>query len=601
MKAPTSAVTDQAPSIGGSNIIASDLECVKGSPTTLPTLLSLGKDLHGLLISKMPLKDGVSLARTCHTLWDKTQPALLMKLLEEALSQRVVDGFCYLVDILELSPIFQRTCLNYSHLSKVLCRAAPLLDIMLKSDPSAAWKIAALSGMENIVLELLGKKMATTIDHYGYGVMAYYVLGGQLECLQRFLRRYHPPLNQKCYTAQDIEKFDPYYSLAVMASISGNIPLLEYLRDVLKYDLKKIFHAEKAPLHTETLLSAAFMGGDKATVEFLLTEGIDWRIGRDLCLFAAEFGHWKLVQWFEDEYGDQREIPVDAMLFAQYLCKTGNVSLLTEHLELFGMTRWHCREFVARGGHPEIFWEFVDSYDLSLDETFTVFKGEVSINPFNIGETISTSNEASLLHLLALEGHLSLLKTVLKDERLTDTVYVLDSYKQSLLHYAAKGGHWNVYSYLVKRYYRNQPLPLDKYGRNVAHAAASAGSAWFLRRLFQVSPALFTPVDSEGNSILHSATQPGDPLLLIMIIEEFGIDILATNNANQTVVDILVDAARDKRHYWNTLALLVDEYPHLLEIRLATGISLREAIIAQRTEEYFTNELMNPSQLTFPQ
>ena len=105
-------------------------------------LLDLDMDSHYTLMSALPLKVAVKLSMLSCTMWTKSQPTLFYRTLQESRTDRLMDGFCYLMDVIALSPELKDYPFNYQDLAKVLSRAGPLLDPMFKTDPRSTWKIA---------------------------------------------------------------------------------------------------------------------------------------------------------------------------------------------------------------------------------------------------------------------------------------------------------------------------------------------------------------------------------------------------------------------------------------------------------------------------
>lgn len=551
--------------------------------------IQLGRDVHSVIMSFCTMNDALRLASTCDALWKKSQPALINKLLEKDYSHYAEEGLSFLADVIELCPIFKKYRLNYPHLAIILSRAKSILEPMIKSDPDCAWKIAALCGMEDVVQELLGDKITTIRDQYGRGVMDYYALGGQLGCLQKFLRKHYPPQNQDpnppapeapLNAAQEEAKLtsfcqannDPTRQLAVMAALGGHEPVLVYCRDNLGYDLKGPF-TEKSPEGYEvTLLTYGVTGGHQATIDFLETNGVK-EPDRNLAFYAAARGHWLLYDKLA-KIKNPIETIEDAIYIAKYAARTGNLLLTLSLIEEYQLDPRQLIRDVVDGGRPEVFWHFVDKGWLSLTDTF--------------------GRDETVAHLLAQEGHLSLLREVLQKTTPEQSLYAVDFEGESLLFFAAAGGHFHIYSDVLAKDRKNKLAHFDHNQQTVAHLAAQEGMVWFLLRLHASNPELLELVDINGNTILHSAAKSGDPFFLRLIIDKFGIDLRAVNELGDMLIHNLIQLAPNAPHYWNSVCFILQHYDSdLLDIPNNAGLTVRQAIEDNHAERYFPEEMLN--------
>ncbi len=545
-------------------------------------LIKQGRDVQEYLCGFLSMRDTVSWGMACTTLWQRAQPILLKKLLQLRLTSRVIDGFDYLLDVIELSPIFEHYRLNYQELANILSNAEPLIDILFKNDPKCEWKIIALCGKENLVEELLGDKITTTVDSYGRGPLQFYTIGRRLECVKRHLARHFPPIGER-YTAEEIERFDPHHKLPTLAALVGDNEALEFFRDI-GYDLKKVYPHESRVADEETLLTYAYFGGHNDTVDFLLGAGVDPTIGPHPAIMSSEYGHWDL---WEREDHNLPESHEELLIVAKHACKMGNYPVALDLNTNHNIDFEDLVESVIQGGHSEIFWKFVNEEILSLDQRF------------NNGETV--------LHRLARAGHLNLIREVLKTPEGRKMLYELDDEGRCVLHHAALGGHFHVYDYLQTHNYADQDTPRDANGFTVAHCAAQSDYPWFLRRLHQKNPELLSLVANDDLTVLHYATLSNNPKLLIMLIEEFHMNWRTTNSGQQTLFEILLTVANtDEVHAkisntgnleskiitaWSTLAIMLEKYPDALDESTSEGESIRDILEAYRKDETFPGYL----------
>ncbi len=547
----------------------------------------LGRDVHSEVMSHLPVKDCVRLASSCFTLWDKSQGTLFKRVMQDASKHRGVDGLNFLADLIDFQPSLRQEGLNYRHLANVLTHAGSMLTNMVKTDPNSAWKIARVSGQKRVAERLLGrKKVATTTDLYGLGSKELDALGGHLDNLLLHLAEFHQPF--------DCEKVDPRYKLPKMASIGGHVGALKTLRDKLGYKLTKVFPKSTKEGYDETLLTYALMGGDIPTVDFLLAEGVNPYVGLHPAMSAADSGHWVLYDRFAKENNPIR-CQEDAIEVAQCAVKSGSLERVLSLIEQHRIPPKILAENVINGGNPVIFWHFIKMKWLLLTDTFT--------------------DGAHVQHLLARQGHLALLKDVLKNENATKAtsthnkkkltahaVYVLDEHGGTLLHYAAIGGQRAIYRFLLPFFDVSIVLIRDHYGSTVAHSSSEAGTIWFLKDLFQSEngPELIRQVDDFGATILHDAAVPGDPNFLLMIIKEFHIDVTSADNNKNTVVHHLANLALEKPFYWNAIAILLEAFPdaNLLDIPGEEDMTVREIISDNQAEAYFRPELLKAPTLS---
>ena len=295
---------------------------------------------------------------------------------------------------------------------------------------------------------------------------------------------------------------------------------------------------------TETLLHVAALGGNKATVDFLkqAQHGIDRRVDMNLARVASGGGHWALYEELAEEDNPLEDIDV-ATEIAQDAVRFGNLALACRVIEENKLDPKTLALDVINGGDPT-------TYRYAMKEGWFTLK-----DTFERGATVQ--------HLLARQGHFDLLIDLLNNDQERNAVYALDDYKQTLLHYAAVGGHWNIYCYLLKHYYQNKALPLDRHGNTVACSAARAGSVWFLKHLFysEGGPELVQMRDIHGESILFDAAHQCDSNLLIIIIEEFHIDVKSVDKSGNTVLHVLAKLAENDPTYWDPFEDIVRRYP----------------------------------------
>ncbi len=477
-------------------------QAIEKTPTqaSRPPLETLDKVPYHHLLSYLTTRDAVRLSMASSTLWKKSQPLLLLKFFRDSHQHSAIEGLSFLIDAIDLCPIFKKHRIDYAHLALTLTRAQPLLDTMLKSDPDCAWKIAAICDMTEATEALFqGDDIVTKRDQYNRGYMAYLVLGGNLSTLKAFIAQHHTPegfeddpTTAKFATILSIGDFDS--KLAIMAAIGGHIDILEFLRDELNYDLSVVFPAKEKNHHPETLLTYAVKSGDQATIDFLLAQGANPNIGRHLAFHAASSGHWLIYNKLTESGVPQEEI----RSIAEYAARTGNLTLTLSLIKDHHLNPTTLARDVIDGGHPNVFWHFVEQGWFTLDTQFS--RGEKPE------------------HLLAQEGHLELLKAVLERKKANNNaIYVLDNKGQSLSFYAAAGGHWHIHTYLLEKHDGTRLLQPDVNGNNIAHIAAEQGNVWFLKRLQQSNPALIQASTKNGNTILDCANINGAPNLLNMI------------------------------------------------------------------------------------
>ncbi|MBX9587152.1 MAG: ankyrin repeat domain-containing protein [Gammaproteobacteria bacterium] len=545
-------------------------------------LINQGRDIQEYICGFLSMRETVNWGMGCTTLWQRAQPILLKKLLQLKLTSRVIDGFDYLLDVIELSPIFQHYRLNYQELATILSNAKPLIDILFKNDPNCEWKIIALCGKEYLVEELLGDTITTTVDSYGRGPLHYYTIARRIDCVKRHLARHFPPKGER-YTAEEIERFDPHHKLPTLAALVGDNEALEYYRDI-GYDLTKVYSHKSRVANEETLLTYAHFGGHNDTVDFLLAVGVDPAVGPHPAIMSSENGHWDLWKREDHSLPESHE---ELLMIAKHACKMGNYPVALELNSNHNIACEDLVESVISGGHSDIFWQFLKEDIFTLDQRF------------NNGETV--------LHLLARAGHLNLIREVLKTPEGSKLLYELDDDGRCVLHHAAIGGHYHVYDFLFKHHYLDKEVPRDAQGLTAAHWAAQSDCPWFLRRLQRDNPDLLSLRTFDNSTVLHYAAVPNNPQLLIMLTEEFKTDWLTTNDNNQALFEVLLmfanaDEQQANLNYssylasktitaWNTLAIMLEKYPQALDQPTSEGDSIRDILEAYRKDETFPGYL----------
>ena len=542
--------------------------------------LSLGNDVHCLVLEQTEtVSDCVNLASCCFTLWSENQRAVFKRVLLEAHNHKGIDGLGYLGDMLESNPNLKREGINYRHLATILTRARTLLTTIIQMDPYCAWKIAAICGMKKTVKALLGSEISTKIDPYGRNVLAYYALGGQLDCMKELIEE-HPELLPLDNTTLS--------TLARMAAFGGHIPVLKYLKEEHGFQLNHKFPPTSEEGLPETLLTAAVSGGDIPTVMFLKEDehGIDPNVGVNLASIASDNGHFKLYDLLVEENNPIQDQD-DAIVIAQDAARYGNATRVISLVKDYKIPPHHLILDILIGGNPKLFWHALNNNWFSLDATF--------------------ENGATVQHILAREGHLELLKAVLKDTRAlkaehpnatkenqVHAAYVVDEHNQTLIHYAASGGKTEVYDYL-RPYFTD--LPVDNYGSSVAHVAAAAGAVWLLKKLFKSkdSNQVILAQDDQGASILHDAANCGEPNFLVMMIDEFHLDPKSKDNYGRTPLHILANLAENNIWMWDSIKYLLSRYPDekLDSIPDGMGKTVRAIFEEWKASEDITGELID--------
>jgi hypothetical protein len=307
-------------------------------------------------------------------------------------------------------------------------------------------------------------------------------------------------------------------------------------------------------------------------VDFLKEEqhGIDHRVDMNLARVASGGGHWALYEELAEEDNPLEDIDV-ATEIAQDAVRFGNLALACRVIEENKLDPKTLALDVINGGDPK-------TYRYAIKEGWFTLK-----DTFERGATVQ--------HLLARQGHFDLLIDLLNNDQERNAVYALDDYEQSLLHYAAVGGHWNIYCYLQRQ-------PLDLHESTIAHCAAAGGSVWFLKQLFKSEngPELINLRDKHGATILHHAANCGEPSILFMIIEEFGIDVTAKDNWGRTVLHRLAELAENDFTIWDAVVDLVQRYPEkkLADIPDINGKSVRQLFAEWKSKVNFQEDLFTP-------
>jgi len=524
-----------------------------------------------------------------------------VKALEETKHNQRLRSLNYLAEVHHFNPVLKKHGIELPLLANVSARISPLWDTIVLSDPYCALRIAALCGNEKAVDECLnGKDPLTQFDIYGRDIAFYYALGGNVDCLRRFIKRHF----QQDKTPFDRDHFDPDGQLAFAAAFGGSVPVLKYLCEELDYDLTEIVrsNSDADDIPPETILTAAIGSGNTEAVDFVLAKNVDPKSGYDPAYCASIVGQWELYERFSK---DQNPITSaeNSTEFALEIAKnallTGNLDLALELIEEYELETSKLKLAVVQGGHPKVFWHFVDKGWLSLADTFE--KG------------------ATVQHLLAQQGDLELLTAVLSDERAAKaktenaddekskrlaSFFVQDNEGWSLFHYAAAGGQWIIYCYLRTILGENTPIPVNNSGATIAHIAAASGSVWFLQHLNETEEErqLIHSVNKTNKAtVLHAAAYSPDPLIIMMLTDdEFKLDPAAIDDQGNTVVHYLAwhAYAKDDSNRWEVIMALLIRFPEkgLLDIPNHAGTTVRELIYKYQAEEYFTEETLNNNQ-----
>jgi ankyrin repeat protein len=549
-------------------------------------LVTINDDMIFGLLSFLPFEDTLRFSMTCITLWVRNQNILLNKLLKQGPSHRVIEGLYYLKEMFELDsffvthpPVYSRpltaqasTVITVAHL---LTCTRHLLPTIIQQDPYSYWKIATVCGLGKEVAEIFklrSSNLYKIFDQYDRGFLDYSAIGGQLSQIEQVVVSTRVDVNNS-NEPFDLAKHDPNEKAAVMAALGGHVPVLRCLKK-LGYHLTREFSASPSANEPETLLTYAEMNGNKSTIAYLEKKGVNANAGKSLAFFAASSGHRKRCAELSLKRSPINDKEKDALRLTEFAILNGNLTAAIELINEHAIPKENVLVMVIIAGNAEIFWHFVENGWLKLDHRF------------DCGETVE--------HLLAQKGHLAILKTVLNDKRASHGVYAIDNAGKSILHYAAKGGRWDVYSYLLGNFDQAR-LPLrDANGVTIAHCAAAAGAVWFLRRLIQIDCPLLSEESADGSSILHAAAECGAPNVLIMIVEEIGIDIESLDKNANMVVHLLAQSAPQKPQYWNTLRVILERFDaqELLDVPDQAGMTLRKAIVEAGAQAYFPRHLL---------
>lgn len=123
------------------------------------------------------------------------------------------------------------------------------------------------------------------------------------------------------------------------------------------------------------------------------------------------------------------------------------------------------------------------------------------------------SKVENLLHMIATDGEVLLLKELLED---TD-INTVNSSHETLLHVAAENGHLPIVELLIRKGAR---LDLqDNKGHTALHGAASRGHTEIVRALIQAGAPIYT-LDLQGKTPVHLAAENGHLNSVEVLVKE---------------------------------------------------------------------------------
>lgn len=506
----------------------------------------LGRDMHGYVMRFLSLKDQIHLSMTCSTLRRNARAQLYQSTI----------GLPYLTDVIHHSPIFKRVKLSYENIAHIIRCAGPFLQNMIDSDSQCAWKLLALCGLEQELKDELKEQFYTIEDCFGYSVAEYFALGGQLECMRRFLAYRFPNFVQA--------QHDPDHRLTCTAAQGGHKHVLECLQKDYGYSLTASITGVSLQTPKFTLLSFALQSGNDATIEFLLSEGAKPAECENPAMRAAQFGNWR---WYEYFNKIQRAVTDKkaAIELAGYMAKYGKLDEL---------------DIIIKQYSIETSLLVKSAFEMNNDKIINQF-----LERGWLDYAMRTADDISVLHMIANLGHLDLLISVLEDPRCPYNVKTLDKEGRACIHYAALGGKWALTEYLLKNYYLDCEVPTTAKGQNLAHLAAINGHVWYLKYLHKKHPEYFTQSDNEGASVLHSACYQLNTDVIRFLIDELGADLDAENNNQQTPLQylVLIIQLKDLNDYsslWQAAANIVHHYQRydLLDQEDAFGETMQNII-----------------------
>ncbi len=403
-------------------------------------------------------------------IYQQQKGQLFLEALKDVLSERSIDHLSFLADVLDLSPIFRYKNINVLQLARKLASAdSDLIDALKRSNSD--WLIAGVCGKRKLINKAISDETKDSDEQYDIicSVLIGYAFSG-LDDLDPFL-------NDKDLIDENLFKKLIRFSL-----VGGNIKTFKNLKAKCTDHYSNLFPDDKKSENEDTLMCYVMSGSDEKAVDqlFDLFYGELDHENR----FAAALKHcsWSLSRGTSDSIVGilfqkmefDPSVECNEAVYMRFLpsifglilrngdlvaCKDAKKILQEKYNQDISIKP---KDAIASGS-SNVFWYCVDNNFLSLDQMF---------------------DDMNIIQALAHRGHFSLLQEVLqKVER--EYVYAASKEGKTALHISAEEGHWNIYDYLIRHFYRNNPIPLDNNGNTPEDLARKAGKVWFLKRFDQ--------------------------------------------------------------------------------------------------------------------
>lgn len=500
-----------------------------------------------LIAQYLKPKDWAHLVLVCRALQPVFQQPI--KTLNLSLQKTVIDSRVVPLTIFS-DPFFVRFPPDFSEFEKLLKKGSVFLKQLFSYDIQP-WEIAALLGMEEALDQTYGSGILDLKNIAGMGVLHMYCIGGQKHLVVSHIARYKPFF--KAVSEED-------YLLAICATFTGQIEVLEMLKNNYGFDLTRYDEKRK-----QTLLHSATTYSQTKTVKWLVSQKVDPKLGENLLVIAALAGNWRTYNYLTTlKLKLEFRSNMNAVLIAA--SRDGNTKFINMLIQGYGgdlkTVNYQGLDMLAAaisGGK-------IDMVQYCCDQGW----GEI---------TRRWENGISALHVAARAGKIDFIPQLV--EKFPDQldIYMVDDLGRSILFSAAENVDFDDFLKLAANFEPNECVKQDSQGKTIAHLTAHHGKLIFLREFVKKYGAECLHVcDSLGRKSIHYAIFPGNIALIQWLITEHRLSFSEADHRGKTPLHLLVHTLNDNSTDWEDLVTYAEKFgiEYFTEYRDSDGKSVKD-------------------------
>ena len=390
-------------------------------------------------------------------------------------------------------------------------------DISLKTeDGSNCLQIAADEGHLDFCKILLEKSIfdVNMADDDGWTPLHFSARDGNLELFQFFCD------NGSKYSL----KTEDGSNCLHIAADEGHLSLCKALLEINFYDLQATDNDGWAPLHYSA------RNGSYDLFQFFCGKGSDPYLktndGCNCLHIAADDGHLEFCRALIEKHKFKADMTDEKrMTPLHHSASSGSHELFkffadfTNDIYCKAKNGGNCLHIAAFNGHLSLCEELLGKYKFAFNIAdndgltplhYSASSGNHKIFEFFADETndiyLKTKSGANCLHMVVMNGHLDLCKTLL--EKYDFDLEIADDHGRKPLHYSAMSGSYELFQFLVKN--GSDIYMKSKYGCNCFHFAANNGHLKFCKILLEKHKFEVHMTDDYGWMPLHYSARSGN-------------------------------------------------------------------------------------------